>query len=188
MAEPAVFLDRDGVLNRAIARNGRPFAPSRLDEVELLPGVADACAALRRAGYVLVVVTNQPEISRGGIDPADLDAMNEWIAEAAGVDHVRVCPHDDADECHCRKPRPGLILDAATELGLDLGRSWMVGDRWRDVAAGQGAGVRCIFIDHGWDEQRPHEPFTAVGDLTEAAALVLAAPSGPGRFTAPQGP
>jgi len=172
LAEPAVFLDRDGVLNRALVRDGRPFAPSRLAQVELLPGVVGACAELRRAGYVLVIVTNQPELARGGLDPAELDAMNEAIAAACGIEHVRVCPHDDADGCHCRKPLPGLLRDAARQLDLDLSTSWMVGDRWRDVAAGHAAGVRCIFVDHGWDERRPDEPFTTVADLAAAAALV----------------
>ncbi len=102
--------------------------------------------------------------------------MNTWITGTAGVDQVRVCPHDDVDACECRKPKPGLLLDAAADLDLDLDRSWMIGDRWRDVAAGHSAGVRCIFVDHGWSERGPDEPFIAVADLTEAAALVLNAP------------
>lgn len=170
----AVFLDRDGVLNRAVERDGKPYAPTTADELIVIDGAAAACERLRAAGYRLVVVTNQPEVARGTLDPGQLEVMHDRLRAETGVDEVRVCPHDDRDGCACRKPRPGMLLTATSDLGLDLTRSWMVGDRWRDVAAGQAAGVRCVFVDNGWDEQRPTGEFAEVADVAAAADHILA--------------
>ncbi len=170
---PAVFLDRDGVLNRAVERDGKPYAPSRPEDLHLIDGVVEACARLRDAGYVLVVVTNQPEVARGTLDPVDLERMHDSLVATLGLDRVEVCPHDDADDCDCRKPRPGMVLRAAEELGIDLGHSVLVGDRWRDVACAHAAGIPAVFVDHGWAEQRPEEPYTAVADLAAGADVIL---------------
>ena len=105
----AVFLDRDGVLNHAIVRAGRPYPPAGLSEIELLPGVRKACAALRAAGYLLIVVTNQPDIARGKQTREAVDAMNGWMQRELALDQVQVCPHDDRDACACRKPAPGML-------------------------------------------------------------------------------
>src|SRR5580704_5907335 len=136
-ARVAVFLDRDGVLNRAIIRNGRPHPPATLEEFTLLPGVPEACRKLRRAGFVLLVVTNQPDIARGVQDRAVVDEFHQILLRTLPIDGVYVCPHDDADGCDCRKPGPGMLLQAARDLSLNLGDSVMVGDRWRDVEAGR---------------------------------------------------
>src|SRR5580700_6019682 len=135
----AVFLDRDGVLNRAFLQGGVPSPPRGPDEVEILPGVAEACRLLRRAGYVLIVVTNQPDVARGRQRREVVDAINQVVRRAVDVDDVRVCFHDDVDACSCRKPAPGLLLEAGREWQIDLSSSFMVGDRWRDIEAGRRA-------------------------------------------------
>jgi D-glycero-D-manno-heptose 1,7-bisphosphate phosphatase len=169
----AVFLDRDGVLNDAMMRERKPFSPASLAETRILPGVPEACTALKRAGFLLIVATNQPDIARGKADVATVDAINTYLKDALGLDAVMVCPHDDPDRCHCRKPKPGLLLDAAQRYGIDLTQSWMVGDRWRDVEAGRAAGCRTVFIDYGYDEKRPARADVTAGSLQEAAPAIL---------------
>src|SRR5207244_3160954 len=133
----AVFLDRDGVLNRAVIVDGRPYPPRRVADVCVLDGVEEACAQLRDAGWLLVVVTNQPDVARGTTSLADVDAIHAVITDRIELDAVLVCPHDDADACWCRKPAPGLLHEAARPLGISLEDSVRVGDRWRVVAAGR---------------------------------------------------
>ncbi len=166
---PAVFLDRDGVLNAAVVVDGRPHPPRSAAEMMLLPGVEDACARLHGAGFVLVCVTNQPDIARGVTTAARVAEINDDIQRRLGLDAVAVCPHDDADGCACRKPKPGLIREAAARLGLDLTRSVVVGDRWRDVEAGRQAGCRTVLIDRAYDEP------AAIADAV-AASLAEAVP------------
>ncbi len=173
----AVFLDRDGVLNRAVVRAGKPYPPAGLADFELLPGVEDAAAALRAAGFLLVVVTNQPDVTTGVQRREVVEAMHARLRAAGLCDDIRVCYHTDADGCACRKPRPGMLLDAARDLGIDLARSYMVGDRWRDVGAGRAAGCRTCFIDYGYAETpaglRDCPPDAVVDSLAEAARRIL---------------
>ena len=169
----AVFLDRDGVINRAIVRDGRPFPPARAEELEVLPGVGHALARLRAGGFCLVVVTNQPDVARGTQRRAEIDRMHARLAAELPIDEFRVCDHDDGDACACRKPRPGMLLDAAREHGIALADSYMVGDRWRDSEAGQRAGCAAIFIDRGYNERRPDAPDAIVASLPEAADWIL---------------
>jgi transaldolase len=173
-----VFLDRDGVLNAAPVRDGKPCAPAALAELRLLPGVPEACAALRRAGFLLIVATNQPDIVRGNTDLATVAAINAHLQQTLGLDHVAMCPHDDADRCACRKPKPGLLRDCARDWGIDLARSYMIGDRWRDVEAGRAAGCRTVFIDYGYDERRPHRPDLVTTSLAAAVPLILSTAEG----------
>jgi D-glycero-D-manno-heptose 1,7-bisphosphate phosphatase len=168
----ATFLDRDGVLNVSPVVDGVPRPPSP-EDLQLLDGVEDACAALAGAGLTLVVVTNQPDIARGTLTRAEVDDIHRWLAERLPITEFRVCPHDDGDGCDCRKPAPGLLLQAATDLGIDLTRSVIVGDRWRDVEAGRAAGVRTVFVDHGYAEALPHPPDLTVPDLATAVAYIL---------------
>jgi len=135
MSRPAVFLDRDGVLNAATLLDGRPYPPTSAAEVTILPGVPTALAALRDAGYAIVVVTNQPDVARGTRTRAGIEAIHARLRAELPVDAIYCCFHDDGDECACRKPRPGMLLEAARELSLDLAASFMVGDRWRDTEA-----------------------------------------------------
>jgi D-glycero-D-manno-heptose 1,7-bisphosphate phosphatase len=169
---PAVFLDRDGVLTEAFVRNGVPAPPRTMAEFRVLPGVPEACTALHQAGFVLVVVTNQPDIARGTQTRAEVDRMHERLRSLLPLTDVVVCPHDDADTCQCRKPQPGMLIAAAERLGLDLARSVSVGDRWRDVEAARRAGVTAIHVDRQYDEPAPVGAQITVADLPEAAAWI----------------
>jgi len=151
----AIFLDRDGVINRAVVRDGRPHSPANVAEMEILPGVPEALHRLRAAGFCLIVVTNQPNLSRGIQTQASIEAIHTALRAALPLSDIRVCYHDDADGCGCRKPAAGMLLDAARDAGIDLCASFMVGDRWRDVEAGRRAGCKTIFIDYGYDEPEP---------------------------------
>ena len=169
----AVFLDRDGVLNRAFVRDGKPFPPRYPDELEILPGVAYACTSLRQAGFLLVVVTNQPDVARGTLSSDDLSVLHGELIGRIPLDAVLWCPHDDDDGCSCRKPAPGLLFEAADRFDIDLLRSVMVGDRWRDVEAGRRAGCRTVFVDAGYTERRPEAADLTVTSLAEAVPWIL---------------
>ena len=170
----AVFLDRDGVLNRPVVREGRPYPPGRPEELEVLPEAPAALAALRREGFSLYVVTNQPDVARGTQQRSVVEAMHAALRKALPLGGFYVCYHDDADACECRKPKPGLLLTAAAEHGISLPASYMVGDRWRDVEAGQRAGCRSVWIDRGYAERGPSAPPDfAARSLREAAAWIL---------------
>jgi D-glycero-D-manno-heptose 1,7-bisphosphate phosphatase len=173
MTGRAVFLDRDGVINRAIIRQGRPFPPANLGDLEIPPGVREALTRLKGAGYALIVVSNQPDVARGKTSRETVDSINRRLAETLPIDEFRVCFHDNKDLCGCRKPKPGLLIDAARERGIDLGQSFMIGDRWRDVEAGAAAGCTTIFIDYGYDERRPAAIDHTVTSLNEAAEIIL---------------
>jgi D-glycero-D-manno-heptose 1,7-bisphosphate phosphatase len=167
----AVFLDRDGVLNVATVRDGRPYPPAGLDQLQIYPDAADALAELKRAGYLLIVVTNQPDVARGSQTREAVDAMNAAIGQALPVDEFLVCWHDDCEGCDCRKPKPGLVLAAAEARQIDLARSFLVGDRWRDIDCGAAAGVRTVLIDRQYRERPPVSPPDHVADSLASAAI-----------------
>jgi D-glycero-D-manno-heptose 1,7-bisphosphate phosphatase len=171
----AVFLDRDGVINRSVVRGGKPYPPDSLEELEVLPGVPEALRNLRAAGFLNIIVTNQPDVASGKQRREVVEAMHARLIGEIPIDLVKVCYHKDADGCACRKPKPGMLLEAARELDVDLNESFLVGDRWRDVEAGQAAGCRLSFyIDYGYQEKRPEPPYVSVKSLVEAAADILA--------------
>ncbi len=170
----AVFLDRDGVLNRAIVRDGTPKPPATLDEVEIPAEVPEALRRLRQAGFALIGVTNQPDVARGTLARETAEEINQLIASKVSLDEVRACYHDDADGCECRKPNPGMMLAVAEERGIDVSDSFMVGDRWRDVEAGRRAGCSTVLIDRGYADGVRAEPDVTVGSLAEAASWILA--------------
>ena len=168
---PAVFLDRDGVINRALVRDNKPFPPVRIDQVEVLPGVPEALVRLRAAGYALIVVTNQPDVARGTQTRDGVHAIHDYLATLVDVDEFRVCFHDDADGCSCRKPKPGLLTAAPAHA---LERSIVVGDRWRDIEAGRRAGCRAaVFVDYEYDDPTPVAVDARVRSLAEAADWIL---------------
>jgi D-glycero-D-manno-heptose 1,7-bisphosphate phosphatase len=171
---PAAFLDRDGVLNRAVVRRGRPYPPASVAEMEILPGVREALDRLKAAGYRLVVVTNQPDVARGLQRRETVEAINAALIARLPLDEVRVCFHDDADGCTCRKPQPGLLVQ---QPAYDLARSVMIGDRWRDIEARRRAHVRAaVLIDYGYDE-RQVEPDVRVPSLSLAVDWILKLPA-----------
>jgi D-glycero-D-manno-heptose 1,7-bisphosphate phosphatase len=169
----AVFLDRDGVINRAIVHNGKPYPPANINEIEILPGVSDALASLHDAGFMLIVVTNQPDVARGTTPRAVVEEINHYLVSCLPIDECRTCYHDSGDGCNCRKPLPGALLAAAKQHGIDMTESYMVGDRWRDTEAGKRAGCKTIFIDYGYDEQLPESFTFSVKSLTEASIIIL---------------
>jgi D-glycero-D-manno-heptose 1,7-bisphosphate phosphatase len=168
----AVFLDRDGVLNKALVRAGKPYPPTSLAELEILPGVPDALERLRLREFLLIVVSNQPDVARGTVTRGTVEAINSALERVLPIDEFIICYHDDADGCSCRKPRPGMLRDAARKWSIDLSASFMVGDRWRDVEAGRSAGCKTVFIDHGYDERQPIQVDCQVKSLFEAAAFI----------------
>ncbi|MFZ1164514.1 D-glycero-alpha-D-manno-heptose-1,7-bisphosphate 7-phosphatase [Mycobacterium sp.] len=169
---PAIFLDRDGVLNEVELLHGKPHPPAGVEQLRLLPGVVEACYRLRDLGFALVVVTNQPDIARGKQTRDDVDRIHDALRARLPLDEIVVCAHDDIDDCPCRKPRPGMILDAAARVGLDLDTSVCIGDRWRDIEAGKRAGVMAIFVDRGYGERRPTDADAVVASLPAAVGLI----------------
>ena len=169
----AVFLDRDGVINRAILINGKPYPPNEISDLEIIPGVSEAIERILKNGMLPVVVTNQPDISRGVTSLDFVNHIHNKIKQETGLAHFYICVHDDFDLCNCRKPKPGLIFEASRNLNLNVQSSYMVGDRWRDVAAGNAAGCTSFFIDYGYDELQPEPPFINVESLVEAVQRIL---------------
>jgi D-glycero-D-manno-heptose 1,7-bisphosphate phosphatase len=167
----AVFLDRDGVLNRVVLRDGRPASPRSLEEVVLEAGAARAAVTLREAGFLLFVVTNQPDLARGLLTPAVHDSIVERVREVVAPDDLMVCPHDDRHDCACRKPRPGMLVGLAERWSVDLASSYMVGDSWKDMEAGRAAGCRVILIRA--DYNRGVAADHTVASLAEATEVII---------------
>lgn len=169
----AIFLDRDGVINKAIVRDGKPYPPATLEELVILPGVKNALENLKIAGYLLIVITNQPDVARGITKKETVEEINTYLASVLCIDEFRICYHDSNEGCNCRKPHPGALIDAARKHHIDLEMSYMVGDRWRDVEAGQRAGCKTFFIDCGYAEKQPENADFSVRSLFEAAEIIL---------------
>ena len=169
----AVFLDRDGVINRAVVKDGKPYPPANLAAVEILPGVHEALEELHAENWLLIVITNQPDVARGTVKREDVEAINQHLHDNLPIDAFRTCYHDNDDKCDCRKPLPGALLAAAKEYDIDLPSSYMVGDRWRDTQAGERAGCKTIFIDYGYLEPQPEKVTHRVKSLQEAAQIIL---------------
>lgn len=181
----AVFLDRDGVLNKALIAQdltqglaqGRPWSPRTLADFHIYETAAPALAALKSAGYLLIVVTNQPDFAPkpigAGLDPAVLSAMHHHLASHLPIDEIRVALDRTYQGGRLYKPAPGLLIEAAIAHGLDLDSSFMIGDRWRDIACGKRAGCYTILIDRAYDEPLTAVPDARCGDIAEAAALIL---------------
>lgn len=170
-ARRAAFLDRDGVIVRAAVRDGKAYAVRALGDLELVPGAAEQVARLRKAGLEVVVVTNQPDVGRGDVAVDVLDAMHGRLRDELGVQEIEVCTCGEG--CRRYKPEPGMLVDAADRLGIDLTRSFMIGDRWRDVDAGHAAGCTTVWLDLGYDEPLRGQPDHAVRSLEEAVTVVL---------------
>jgi D-glycero-D-manno-heptose 1,7-bisphosphate phosphatase len=174
MSRAAVFLDRDGVLNRAWVRDGIPHPPPSVEALQVLPDVPEALRGLRVQGFPLIVITNQPDVARGTATRAEVERIHERLQRELELDAIFTCYHDDADDCGCRKPRPGLLLQAARGFEIDLPSSFMIGDRRADMEAGRSAGCKTFFLDHGYVEAPPVDFDFRVGSLLEASRLILA--------------
>lgn len=152
MKKKAVFLDRDGVLNKAIIKNGKPYPPASIEEMELTTDVKEALQILKNAGFMLIGATNQPDVARGKTSRSVVDAINNKLLAELALDEINTCFHDDYEACECRKPLPGLITEAAKRFDIDLEDSFMIGDRWKDVQAGHRAGCKTIWLDYQYQE------------------------------------
>ncbi len=172
MRRRAVFLDRDGVINRALVRDGKPYPPSCVAEVEILPDVRQALLRLKAAGFILIVVSNQPDVARGTTLRETVEAINAYLASRLPIDRFIMC-YEDGDAADCRKPRPGMLMAGAAEFDLDLGASYMIGDRWRDIDAGKAAGCKTVFIDYGYSEKQPTSWDFHAPELLTAAKIVI---------------
>jgi D-glycero-D-manno-heptose 1,7-bisphosphate phosphatase len=177
-----VFFDRDGVLTEVVMRGTKAGSARTLDELAPMPGARAAVAAVHAAGGMAIVVSNQPDVGRGLLAVDCLEEMNGRLVADAGVDAVLVCPHDGAEGCRCRKPLPGLLLEAADRFGIDLGASWMIGDRWVDIAAGEAAGLGTVLLPqpYSWDATSGGGPpgdlsaTRTAKDVADAVRTVLA--------------
>lgn len=174
MARRAVFLDRDGVINAAIIREGKPYPPGSVAETVIVEGAETSLTRLRERGFLLIVVTNQPDVRRGTLGSEKVDEIHRFLAAKLPLDDFFVCYHDDEDHCSCRKPQPGLLLEAARKYQIEVAQSYLIGDRWRDIGAGHAAGCRTIFIDHGYNERDPEPlPEMRVYTLVEAVNRIF---------------
>jgi len=169
----AVFLDRDGVINQALVRNGHPFSPASIKEFEWMDGIHAVTEKLCSAGFRIFCVTNQPDVGRGLQDIALVEELHKMVLNELPLEKIYTCYHDDVTACDCRKPRPGLILEAASEYDLDLEQAWLVGDRWKDIDAGNSAGCKTFFIDYKYTEKYPINIDYIVGSLSEAVNILL---------------
>jgi len=165
----SIFLDRDGTLIRSIIRNGLPFSPTSLKEVEILPGAFEATKIFAELGFLPVVISNQPDVGNAVISQEVSLEINKFVMDALEIRHFYICFHVDTDNCECRKPKDGLIKKAIGDLSIDPHQSVMVGDRWKDIEAGQRAGCDCYFIDYKYLERRPNPPFTTVSNILDVA-------------------
>jgi D-glycero-D-manno-heptose 1,7-bisphosphate phosphatase len=169
----AVFLDRDGVINANVQRNGKPVAPTSITDFRFLPRVDVATRRLKAAGFLLIIATNQPDVATGLTSAATIEAMHAEVRRLLPIDDIMVCFHTDSDLCICRKPKPGMLLKAAEKYGIELAASYMVGDRWRDVQAGRAAGCRTIFVDYGYPQDQAADADEIVHSMFEATEVIL---------------
>lgn len=169
----SVFLDRDGVLIRSDLKDGKPIAVQEMERLDILPGVEQACRMLREAGFLLVMITNQPDVGRGLVPQRTVDEMNRHVQKVLGLDDVRVCYHGGTENCRCRKPKPGMIIDAGDALHIALDRSVVVGDRWSDIEAGRAVSCRTVYIAWGQSEKLTLAPDLTSPSLLDAVAWII---------------
>jgi len=173
MKQQAVFLDRDGVLNHTEVRDGKPHAPTRFEDFDILPGTLEALSALKKIGFTLAVVTNQPDVGNGKVEKKIVEQMNTELLSKLPIDIVKICYHAQTDGCDCRKPKPGMIVEAAADLHADVSNSYMIGDRWSDISAGKAAGCTTVFIDNNYAEKIVDQPDVIVSSLTAAVDTII---------------
>ncbi len=168
----AVFLDRYGVINRAQVRQGRPFSPADMTEFFWVEPIKEATLELKSLGYLLFCVTNQPDVGRGLQSRAVVESFHTTILAELPIEKIYTCYHDDSDNCSCRKPRPGLIVDAHNEYSLNLPASWLIGDRWKDIDDGAAAGCHTVFLEYGYDEKLRTKPDYTISKLAQLVPLI----------------
>jgi|TARA_B100001964_G_scaffold223234_1_gene268935 D-glycero-D-manno-heptose 1,7-bisphosphate phosphatase len=168
----AVFLDRDGVINKAFIKDGKPTSPNSLDELEILPGVKESILKLKKLNFICLVVTNQPDVPRGKINKNNVIKINNFLKKKIELDDIFVCYHDDKDNCNCRKPKPGLLLQASKKWNVDFKKSFMIGDRWRDIQAGEEVGCKTIYLNYNYKDIKPKDPSFVTDTLLNAVYII----------------
>lgn len=168
----AIFLDRDGVINKVIMKNGNPYSPRKFEEFELLPGIKTVLINFKNNGFQNIIVTNQPDIARNLMEWDELNKIHDYIRKELPIDDIRICPHDDSYNCECRKPKPGMLYKAAGDFDIDLKKSFVIGDRWKDIEAGRCAGCNTILINAVYNKDVSAD--FKVNDLLEACDLIFA--------------
>lgn len=169
----AIFLDRDGVINKLVMVDGKGRAPYTLEDFGLFPGVEEACQKLKDSDFLTIVVTNQPDVARGWVERSSVELINNKIRELLPLDDIKICFHTNKDNCLCRKPMPGMLLEAALDWGIDLGESFMIGDRYGDIAAGVSAGCKTILVGPGDVQGTYPDPTYKVSSLIEGVSIIL---------------
>jgi D-glycero-D-manno-heptose 1,7-bisphosphate phosphatase len=170
----AVFLDRDGVINKAIIVDKKPYPPQGLHDLEITENAASDLQRLVNSGFILIGITNQPDVARATQSKERVDIINKFLKTNLPITAFYVCYHDDKDNCSCRKPKPGLILDSAKDYNIDISMSYVIGDRWKDIAAGKAAGCKTIFIDNSYAESlHGYQADRTVKKLGDAVDYIL---------------
>ena len=169
----AVFLDRDGVINRAVVLDKKPFPPVSVQDLEILPDVPEALHLLKKNGFLLIVVTNQPDVGRGTQKRGIVEEIHSFLKNQLPLDDIYVCWHGKDGECDCRKPLPGLIFQAAEKYQINLQKSYLIGDRWKDIEAGKAAGCKTIFLDYHYNEILRSQPDFKVTSILKASNWIL---------------
>tara|TARA_B100000686_G_C16581923_1_gene858589 strand:+ start:509 stop:1042 length:534 start_codon:yes stop_codon:yes gene_type:complete len=172
MDKKAVFLDRDGVINETLIKKGKPSAPFSFDEFKILPNIKESIYRLKKMNYLCLVVTNQPDVRRGLVKKSTVEKMNISLKKEINVDDIFVCYHDDLDNCNCRKPKPGLLLDAGKKWNVNFKKSFMIGDRWKDIEAGKSAGCETIYLDYKYQDKQPEKPNFITDTLINAVCFI----------------
>ena len=169
----AIFLDRDGVIINSIVINGKPYAARKLESIKILPNVKESLNRLKFDNWKIFVVTNQPDVARGIISKEDVEEINTYLEKMLPITKFYTCYHDDEDSCNCRKPKPGFLISAALTNEIDLNKSYMIGDRWKDIEAGKRAGCKTFFIDYDYKEKKPTNYTYRVKSLNEAVEIIM---------------
>lgn len=169
----AFFLDRDGVINKPIVIDRKPFSPHSLEQLHILPKVQNAIKLLKNNNFYVIGITNQPDVKRGTVRKKFVDQINDFLKNELELDAIYTCFHDDDDNCICRKPKPGLILSAASKFSIDLEKSFFVGDRKKDIDAGLSANCKTIFIDYNYNEEKPLNADYYCRSLYDAVKLII---------------
>jgi D-glycero-D-manno-heptose 1,7-bisphosphate phosphatase len=153
----AVFIERDGILNHDCVEGNKPVSPLSLDQLSPRTESIEPLRKLRSAGFVLIATTNQPQLSRGELSRRELERMNDTLRHIFCLDDFLICPHDSADFCPCRKPKPGLLLEAAFKWHVNMDQSFVLGNKWQDAEAAHNAGCTSVLIASPWIGQGHHD-------------------------------
>src|SRR2546425_1474666 len=153
----AVFIERDGILNEVGVGPKNPIVPLTLEEFRIKKEAEPSLKKLKKAGFVLIVTSNQPGLSRGYQSRRELDRMHDLVKRCFPIDDLMICPHDESDHCPCRKPRPGLLIEAAFKWHLNLDHSFVISDKWQDAEAARTAGCTSLLLKSPYVGQVHHD-------------------------------